>query len=114
MPVIRSLLLLTVYWFAVKEDCRHDPESVSHYLLRTFEARIVGTIPQPDGTLAPDYAKSLTIYRVPQTVYGPSGCGAYPCLALPDPVEPAPGEVVLIEDPVAVDYDGNRSDSPCE
>jgi hypothetical protein len=107
------LLALVLSWLPVTQDCHGGPESVSHYLVRTFEARVIGTVTQPDGTEAPEYLRTLTIYRAEHSGGGSCFGRPYPCLTLPDPVAPALGEVLLLEEPVAVDYSGNRSDAPC-
>jgi len=108
-----AILALVLSWLPVALDCRGGPEAVSRYEVVTYEARYLGEIIGADGLPQPDYFRALNVYRVPQAISGPSGCGAYPCLALPDPVPLGIGDVTYLSDPVAIDYSDNRSDTPC-
>jgi len=107
---LTGLLALVLSWMFVTTDCEGGPEAVQHYEVVTFEARVIGTVTQPDGSPAPLYARTTQTYLVPHSGGGSCFGRAYPCLTLPDQVAPSLGEVVYLSAPVAVDYSGNRSD----
>jgi len=113
MGPLLAILALVLSWLPVVVDCRGGAESVREYEVTTFEARITGTIAQPDGSLAPVYAKAVQRRLVPHDGGGSCFGRAYPCVVLPDQAPPALGEVTYLSDPVAIDWSDNRSDPPC-
>lgn len=111
--MIPSLLLLILSWLPVAVDCHGMPEGVDYYEVVVLGA-YVSSWQVVDGAEYPVYTRTVNVYRVPQADGGSCYSRPFPCVVLPDPVDPPPlGGFSYIGDPVAVDQSGNRSDQPC-
>jgi hypothetical protein len=100
-----TLLLSLWLWDAVARDCHGFTErnpAGMHYELADAQRRIVGWVPQEDGSLGPVYA--LEPWRIIGATFGLSAQWAEPVVQT--------GECAYLR-VVAIDAAGNRDDGVC-